>query len=122
MTRILNGYAGWKLPPGGVNKSHFTRAKGVIDRMDVVLTLKTLANDYIQLVDRFGWSNASLANEVTTPVRKSKHSSLPKLLSGVELEQELMELNAWDVALHTYARGVAARLTAAAASSTTMSI
>ena len=105
VVRSLNGFSGYWVPPGMVNRTHFEHAKEVLAAFDIVLRTESLDTDYAQLVGLLGWQRR---NESMRAQNARAHGTLSKLVHPRASYRWLQSLNSWDAALFQYGAGVAA--------------
>lgn len=112
--RALAGPLVWMLPAGSIDGEHLERAKKVLDRFRVVMTLDNLRKDTVQLgmlshrsVSRLSTTGIVHASDYSCPV------SSTTLANGFTPSERLQieEANKWDLALYAYARKLAQKLT-----------
>ena len=109
MVRSLNGYSGWWLPPGTVNRNHLEHAKRVLSSFEMLLTIETLDDGYVQLMDHLGWKRDAYSTMPVRPHGSTAHGTLGESLRDPTAYLWLVALNSLDIELYMFAAALATK-------------
>lgn len=107
--RTLSGHYG--LPPGAMTEDHLQKAKEALQRVDVVMQLEEMNNQWAQLEVVFGWA---VDTEVLSRNWNSHSSEAKAEAVSPSQEEQFKRLNQLDYQLFEFGKLLAANRTRAA--------